>query len=163
MTKYTHNEQVVSAFFQGKQSGTNYQQSLSFRNGKLYSYNSVLAYWYGDVLFINSDIAYYSITSAKHNSLLRKFTNPYEILYVLGNTPQQILTNAYNDITMAIGYYERARQNKLYRLNSLVEYHRTFKRLSTLLKVDKRTKAYRAMKPLTEVFFAHKILHLMEQ
>jgi hypothetical protein len=70
------NKEVVEGFRDGLMC---HSEHLYSEFGKLYSYSTCIAQWVGDRVYLNC--TKYSVTTSRHQSLVKSICNPYRIFH----------------------------------------------------------------------------------
>lgn len=72
------NEQVIQAFINGKEKAANNQKTLRIVSGRLVNYQTTIAQYYGNTLYINE--TKYSSTTSKIVNKLKQLAGTYKSL-----------------------------------------------------------------------------------
>ena len=157
MKKYRTNNEVISAFLnQETYEGMNYQDSMSFKGVKLYSYNSLLAEidLPNKVLLIDSDICNYSVTTSKQTGYLSSQARHLTIYsHPLGAKPEIVMSYYWIGVEKQIASYLRARAEHIkelhkQRIQKTLDEARSY---AEYVNLDKRTKAWKYQNKITQL------------
>jgi hypothetical protein len=155
---------LCNAFLtQSQSSGKTAGGRMSFTGTTLYSFDSKLAELdpVRKLLFIDSHIANYSRTSNTHSRKLVTVMSQLRLtmFYVdLSQTPAENLMSRWDELIDLVGKYVRARTTKPGYAKLITQTWNQALSYADLMKIDKRSKAYRRRHEIFQLLFTHKLL-----
>ena len=161
---YDYDGLLRAFLYQHETSGSTAEGRMSFSGNTLKSYNSVLARLgtypksQQTVLFIDNWTANYSVTTAKHTSLMRQINSHPEQFWYLNESVEQNLLSIILRISDLLVKHKRARSNKPFIAADILATHANLLMLLDEYSIDKRTALYKQAMKYPFIFFAHKLI-----
>ena len=164
MVKVSKNDEVVTKYLQQQISHcSNRQETLWFKEERIYSYNSLLGIIddKAKVLFIDIYIKGYSNTTAKQTSKLVNgaLRSGYKVFYLpLHLSPKKVIMFYWEEVEKYIAKYIRAYKVKEHYKLLIKRTLEEAEFYADYVKFDKNSEEYKYKNKLTEELFKHCIL-----
>ena len=161
---YDYDGLLRAFLYQHESSGSTAEGKMSFSGNTLKSYSSVLAQLgtypksQKTVLFIDKHIANYSVTTAKHTSLMRRINSHTEQFWYLNESVEQNLMLIMARISDLLIKHKRASSNKSFIASDILTTHANLLMLLDEYSIDKRTALYKQAMKYPFIFFANKLI-----